>query len=169
MRIYTFSHLKNYEDLHLCDKAVWGWLPNYRKCDKLASHHNPFQPILHTCDKSAGCELSAAPRCFLLSTWSTSCIRQLCNMLGQRQRTVINLVILVFFFLFWDRNHIIANLILLESRAVQDIKACFKMEKIFMLCLMKYVWWMFRNLWWILYFAAEFDACVNKFSCLTLG
>jgi hypothetical protein len=24
---------------------------------------------------------------------------------------------------------------------------------------------MFRNLWWILHFAAEFDACVNKFSC----
>jgi hypothetical protein len=27
---------------------------------------------------------------------------------------------------------------------------------------------MYRNLWWILHFAAEFDACVNKFSCFKI-
>jgi hypothetical protein len=36
----------------------------------------------------------------------------------------------------------------------------FAPQKIFILCPMKYVWF-----WWILHFAAEFDACVNKFSC----
>jgi hypothetical protein len=52
-------------------------------------------------------------------------------MLGQRQRTVINLVIPWFFlfFLILDRNHIITNPILLESRSVKNIKkACFNME-----------------------------------------
>jgi hypothetical protein len=72
-------------------------MPNYLKCNKMADHHNPFQPILRTCDKSVGCDISAAPRCFLLSTLSRSCIQQLCNMLGQRQRTVINLIISRFF------------------------------------------------------------------------
>jgi hypothetical protein len=92
-----------------------------------------------------------------------------CNMLGQRKRTVINLVIpsfLSFVFKFWDRNHIIANLILLESRAVKDInKACFKMEINLPQKSSRFVLWSTCDLWWILHFAAEFDACVNKFSC----
>jgi hypothetical protein len=27
-------------------------------------------------------------------------------------------------------------------------------------------WWMYRNIWWILHFAAVFGACVNKLSCM---
>jgi hypothetical protein len=50
------------------------------------------------------------------------------------------------------------------------MKTCFNMEMNlpktnFMLCPTKCVWWMFRNLRWMLHFAAEFDACVNKYSC----
>jgi hypothetical protein len=109
--------------------------------------------------------------------WSRSCIRLLCNMLGQRQERKSILLFLfgffVFFcFCFYGNPFTYADQILLESRAVKDIKkACFfNMEinlppKIYMLCPMKYAWWMYRNLCWILHFAAEFDACVNKVFC----
>ena len=132
MQIYTSCFLKNYEAINLCGKAVY-----MRQIAKLSLlrqigrsflyytrvtnwHGVTYQPLQDDSSWARNQHL-AFGYCVICKEKDKNCNQsRYSEVFFGGEGVVVD---------FRDRNYIIANLILLESRAVKDIKkACFNME-----------------------------------------